>query len=96
VKPSISMDSMRLNCPVRIVTQGELDGYVCGSAGAVGFIMAALLSVPRELHPTVAERAAFQLTNLRGVPGAVEPDRVPPPHLFTTDAPARGGPGFVT
>jgi 15-cis-phytoene synthase len=76
---SIYMDSMRVDCgPVRMATRAELDGYMRGSAGAVGFIMAPLLGVPRELHPTVAELGtAFQLTNfIRDVREDLELDRV--------------------
>lgn len=62
---SVYMDSMRVDCgPVRVATRAELDSYMRGSAGAVGFIMAPLLGVPSELHPTVAKLGtAFQLTN---------------------------------
>jgi len=62
---SVYMDSMRIDCgPVRVATRAELDRYMRGSAGAVGLIMAPLLGVPSELHPTVAELGtAFQLTN---------------------------------
>ena len=73
------MDSMRLDCgPVRMTTRAELDGYMRGSAGAVGFIMAPLLGVPSELHPAVAELGtAFQLTNfIRDVREDSELDRI--------------------
>ena len=62
---SVYMDSMRFDCgPVRVATRAELDSYMRGSAGAVGLIMAPLLGVPSELHPTVAKLGtAFQLTN---------------------------------
>lgn len=62
---SVYMDSMRFDCgPVRVATRAELDRYMRGSAGAVGLIMAPLLGVPSEYHPTVAELGkAFQLTN---------------------------------
>ena len=76
---SIYMDSMRLDCgPVRMATRAELDGYMRGSAGAVGFIMAPLLAVPPELHATVAELGtAFQLTNfIRDVREDLELDRI--------------------
>ena len=45
------MTSMRLDCaPVRIETWDELVGYMEGSAGSVGRIMAPLLGVPEEHH----------------------------------------------
>jgi 15-cis-phytoene synthase len=76
---SVYMDSMRLDCgPVRIATRAELDGYMRGSAGAVGLIMAPLLDVPPELHRRMAELGtAFQLTNfIRDVREDFELDRV--------------------
>jgi phytoene synthase len=76
---SAYMDSMRLDCgPVRVRSSAELDGYMRGSAGAVGFIMAPLLGAPAELHSTVAELGtAFQLTNfIRDVREDFELDRV--------------------
>ena len=62
---SVYMDSMRFDCgPVRVATRAELDRYMRGSAGSVGLIMAPLLGVPSDLHPTVAKLGtAFQLTN---------------------------------
>ena len=62
---SVYMDSMRFDCgPVRVASRTELDTYMRGSAGSVGLIMAPLLGVPAELHPTVAKLGtAFQLTN---------------------------------
>jgi phytoene synthase len=62
---SAYMDSMRFDCgPVRVATRAELDRYMRGSAGSVGLIMAPLLGVPSELHPTLAKLGtAFQLTN---------------------------------
>jgi 15-cis-phytoene synthase len=62
---SVYMDSMRFDCgPVRVATRAELDSYMRGSAGSVGLIMAPLLGVPSELHPTLAKLGtAFQLTN---------------------------------
>jgi phytoene synthase len=62
---SVYMDSMRFDCGrVRVATRAELDSYMRGSAGAVGFIMAPLLGLPPELHPTMARLGlAFQLTN---------------------------------
>jgi phytoene synthase len=61
----VYMDSMRFDCgPVRVATRAELDRYMRGSAGSVGLIMAPLLGVPPDLHPTVAQLGtAFQLTN---------------------------------
>jgi len=45
------MRSMRLDCaPVRIETWDELVGYMEGSAGSVGRIMAPLLGVPEAHH----------------------------------------------
>jgi phytoene synthase len=76
---SVYMDSMRVDCgPVRVATRAELDTYMRGSAGAVGLIMAPLLGVPSELHPTVAKLGtAFQLTNfIRDVSEDYELDRV--------------------
>jgi 15-cis-phytoene synthase len=76
---SIYMDSMRLDCgPVRVATRAELDGYMRGSAGAVGLIMAPLLDVPPELHHAVAKLGtAFQLTNfIRDVREDFELDRI--------------------
>jgi 15-cis-phytoene synthase len=76
---SVYMDSMRIDCgPVRVATRAALDSYMRGSAGAVGLIMAPLLGVPTELHPTVAELGtAFQLTNfIRDVSEDYALDRV--------------------
>jgi phytoene synthase len=76
---SVYMDSMRFDCgPVRVATRTELDTYMRGSAGAVGLIMAPLLGVPSEFHPTVAELGtAFQLTNfIRDVSEDYQLDRV--------------------
>ena len=59
------MRSMSVDCgPVRIATRSELDGYMRGSAGSVGAIMAPLLGAPRKLHGTFVDLGvAFQLTN---------------------------------
>jgi phytoene synthase len=76
---SVYMDSMRVDCgPVRVATRADLDGYMRGSAGAVGLIMAPLLDVPPELHHAVAKLGtAFQLTNfIRDVREDFELDRV--------------------
>jgi phytoene synthase len=76
---SVYMDSMRVDCgPVRVATRAELDGYMRGSAGAVGLIMAPLLDVPPDLHHAVAKLGtAFQLTNfIRDVREDFELDRV--------------------
>jgi len=76
---SVYMDSMRLDCgPVRLRTRAELDGYMRGSAWAVGLLMAPLLDVPPGLHETMARTGlAFQLTNfIRDVREDYELDRV--------------------
>ena len=59
------MGSMRVDCgPVRIDTRAELDGYMDGSAGTVGRIMAPLLGVPERHHADFGRLGlAFQLTN---------------------------------
>jgi 15-cis-phytoene synthase len=59
------MRSMRIDCgPVRIVTWEELCGYMHGSAGSVGRIMAPLLGVPARFQDDYRELGlAFQLTN---------------------------------
>jgi 15-cis-phytoene synthase len=59
------MRSMRMDCgPVRIGTWDELLGYMDGSAGSVGRIMAPLLCVPERLHADFGRLGqAFQLTN---------------------------------
>jgi phytoene synthase len=59
------MGSMRIDCaPVRIATWPELEGYMDGSAGSVGRIMAPLLGVP-ERHRAGYGRLgqAFQYAN---------------------------------
>jgi 15-cis-phytoene synthase len=59
------MGSMRRDCaPVRMLTWEELCGYMDGSAGTVGRIMAPLLGVP-DRHQADYGRLglAFQLTN---------------------------------
>jgi 15-cis-phytoene synthase len=59
------MRSMRMDCgPVRIGTWDELLGYMDGSAGSVGRIMAPLLCVPERLHADFGRLGqGFQLTN---------------------------------
>jgi 15-cis-phytoene synthase len=67
----VYMRSMRVDCGrVRIATAEELDGYMQGSAGSVGRIMAALLDVPESQRPAYGDMGlAFQLTNfIRDVP----------------------------
>jgi len=61
----IYMRSMRIDCePVRIDTWQELDGYMQGSAGSVGRIMAPLLGAPDAEREGFARLGlAFQLTN---------------------------------
>jgi phytoene synthase len=59
------MRSMRIDCgPVRIASWEELVAYMDGSAGSVGRIMAALLSVPAGHHEDLGRLGlAFQLAN---------------------------------
>lgn len=59
------MAAMRADCgPVRMGTWDELDGYMDGSAGTVGRVMAVLLGVPRPDRPAFGRLGqAFQLTN---------------------------------
>jgi phytoene synthase len=59
------MHSMRLDCaPVRIETWDELVGYMEGSAGSVGRIMAPLLGVPEAHHAGFGRLGlAFQHAN---------------------------------
>lgn len=59
------MGSMRIDCePVRIGSWDELVGYMDGSAGSVGRIMAALLGVPARHHADLGRLGlAFQLAN---------------------------------
>ena len=76
---AIYMRSMRMDCgPLRISSWVELQGYMRGSAGSVGRIMAPLLGVPRPFHDDFARMgAAFQLTNfLRDVREDWRLDRV--------------------
>jgi phytoene synthase len=76
---AVYMDSMRIDCgPVRLATRADLDGYMRGSAAAVGLIMAPLLETPPELHGVVARLGTgFQLTNfIRDVREDYELDRV--------------------
>src|SRR2546421_7778886 len=65
------MRSMRIDCgPVRIANRDDLDGYMQGSAGSVGRIMAPLLGVPADRRASYGDMGlAFQLTNfIRDVP----------------------------
>jgi phytoene synthase len=59
------MRSMRRDCaPVRMLTWDELCGYMHGSAGSVGRIMAPLLGVPARFQDDYRQLGlAFQLTN---------------------------------
>ncbi len=60
------MRSMRVDCepPVRIDSWEELLGYMDGSAGTVGRIMAALLGLPADHHADLGRLGvAFQLAN---------------------------------
>jgi phytoene synthase len=59
------MHSMRVDCaPVRIGTWDELVGYMEGSAGSVGRIMAPLLGVPETHHAGFGQLGlAFQHAN---------------------------------
>ena len=71
--------SMRVDCaPVRMQTWSELEGYMQGSAGAVGRILAVLLGAPPERDLLFTRLAlAFQLTNfIRDVPEDWDLDRV--------------------
>lgn len=72
-------DSMRADCgSVRIETWSALEGYMLGSAGSVGSILAVLLDVPPEKRDSFVSLAlAFQLTNfIRDVRQDWELDRV--------------------
>jgi phytoene synthase len=59
------MRSMRVDCaPVRIASWEELCGYMEGSAGSVGRIMAPLLGVPADQHGAYGQLGmAFQHAN---------------------------------
>src|SRR4051812_45153048 len=73
------MGSMRRDCaPVRILTWDDLCGYMDGSAGSVGRIMAPLLGVSARHHADYGRLGvAFQLTNfLRDLPEDYELERV--------------------
>src|SRR5919197_1381731 len=73
------MGSMRRDCaPVRMLTWEELCGYMDGSAGTVGRIMAPLIGVPERHHADYGRLGlAFQLTNfLRDLRQDYELDRV--------------------
>ena len=72
-------DSMRVDCGrVRMTTWSELEGYMLGSAGSVGKILATLLDVPGDRRESfVALALAFQLTNfIRDVRQDWELDRI--------------------
>jgi 15-cis-phytoene synthase len=73
------MASMRRDCgPVRMLTWDELCGYMDGSAGTVGRIMAPLLGVPERRQADYGRLGlAFQLTNfLRDLREDYELERV--------------------
>jgi phytoene synthase len=75
----IYMRSMRIDCaPVRIASWEELCGYMEGSAGSVGRIMAPLLGVPRHHHADYGRLGlAFQHANfVRDVREDFEMDRI--------------------
>jgi 15-cis-phytoene synthase len=56
--------SMRVDCgPVRIATRAELDGYMDGSGGSIGRIMAPILGAPAAAETFARLGVAFQLTN---------------------------------
>lgn len=83
------MDAMRVDCaPVRMGSWEELDGYMDGSAGTVGRMMAALLDVPPAEHAAFGRLGqAFQLTNfLRDVREDAELGRVYLPVASLSDA----------
>jgi phytoene synthase len=72
------MRSMRIDCaPVRMASWSELDGYMDGSAAAVGRIMAPLLGAGGSADSFASLGQAFQLTNfIRDVREDWELDRV--------------------
>ena len=73
------MGSMRIDCaPVRIATWPELEGYMDGSAGSVGRIMAPLLGVPARHRAGYGRLGqAFQYANfIRDVREDTSLDRV--------------------
>src|SRR5829696_1300436 len=73
------MGSMRVDCaPVRMESWDELVGYMEGSAGSVGRIMAPLLGVPERHHAGFGRLGqAFHLTNfIRDVREDTALDRV--------------------
>lgn len=99
------MESMRTDCGrVRIGSWNELEGYMDGSAAAIGRIMAPLLGAPAPAHESFARLAlAFQLTNfIRDVREDFSLDRIYLPAedraRFGVDeeviAAARATPGF--
>ena len=60
----VYMRSMRIDCaPVRMTSWSELDGYMDGSAAAVGRIMAPLLGAGGSADSFASLGQAFQLTN---------------------------------
>jgi len=79
----VYMRSMRIDCgPVRMGTWSELDGYMDGSAAAVGRIMAPLLGAGESSESFAALGQAFQLTNfIRDVREDFELDRIYLPGL---------------
>jgi phytoene synthase len=82
------MRSMRVDCgPVRIASDAELDGYMDGSAGSVGRIMARLLDVPERFHADFGRLGqGFQLANfIRDVHKDWELDRIYMPGLADAD-----------
>jgi phytoene synthase len=88
------MRSMRVDCaPVRIPSWEELCGYMEGSAGSVGRIMAPLLGVPPDHHADYGRLGlAFQYANfVRDVREDFAMDRIYLPaedraHFGVTDA----------
>ncbi|HYI36620.1 MAG TPA: phytoene/squalene synthase family protein [Thermoleophilaceae bacterium] len=74
----VYMRSMRIDCaPVRMASWSELDGYMDGSAAAVGRIMAPLLGAGGSAESFASLGQAFQLTNfIRDVREDFELDRI--------------------
>ena len=79
----VYMRSMRIDCaPVRMASRSELDGYMDGSAAAVGRIMAPLLGAGGSAESFASLGQAFQLTNfIRDVREDFELDRIYLPGL---------------
>ena len=79
----VYMRSMRIDCaPVRMASRSELDGYMDGSAAAVGRIMAPLLGAGGSADSFASLGQAFQLTNfIRDVREDFELDRIYLPGL---------------